>query len=173
MAELTARTDPLATLRSMIRTVLRPGGGPGRTGSGHPPSGRRSMTPEPAPRATAPAAMARPAFLGPAPSAEHVHGGPPPPSPGLALALAVRQELTRPGSVPARRQFELIMAEHDYYCEEGRSGPAGKPRRGWTPFLASVDPCPYRALAAGSWELATPIDPDHGPAMTDACRHRP
>lgn len=159
MAEMTARTDPWATFRSMIRTVLRPGGGPGRTGPRHPSAVHRSMASEPAPRATAPAAMARPAIHGSAPPAEHVHGGPPPPSPALALALAVRHELTRPGSVPARRQFELIMAEHDYYCEESRSGSSGAPRRGWTPFLASVDPCPYRTLAAGSWELATPIDP--------------
>jgi len=78
-------------------------------------------------------------------------------NPGLALAWAVREELTRPGSIPARRQFELIMAEHDNVGGLASRQPDG-PRRGWTPFLASVDPCPYRTLAAGSWELSTPTD---------------
>ncbi len=88
-------------------------------------------------------------------------GPPPKPNPGLALAQAVREELTRPGSVPPRRQFELIMAEHEH--GGGRtSGAPGGPHRGWTPFLASVDPCPYRTLAAGSWQLSTPTDTTTG-----------
>ena len=52
-------------------------------------------------------------------------------TPDLALAQAVREQLTRPGSVPVLN-------------------------RRWTPYLADVDPCPYREIADGSWQLTRP-----------------
>ena len=76
-------------------------------------------------------------------------------TPDLALAQAVREQLTRPGSVPAPRQFELIMAEKAFYSyPTGRHG--GVLNRRWTPYLADVDPCPYREIADGSWQLTRP-----------------
>ena len=78
-------------------------------------------------------------------------------TPALDLAQAVRQQLTWPGSVPAHQQFALIMAERAY--DEVRPGPPEGPRHGWTPFPTFVDPCPYREIAAGSWQLSAPTDP--------------
>lgn len=80
---------------------------------------------------------------------------PAPSTPALALAQAVREQLTRPGSVPAARQFELIMAERAF-----AANPTARPetvrRRRWTPYLSDVDPCPYRDICAGSWQLTSP-----------------
>jgi hypothetical protein len=47
------------------------------------------------------------------------------------------------------------MAETAFY-----SYPTGRPggvlNRRWTPYLADVDPCPYREIADGSWQLTRP-----------------
>lgn len=85
---------------------------------------------------------------------------PDPPGPARLLAEAVRLELTHPGSVPAARQFDLIMDDRATTDD----GPCPCPRDGgaWTPFRSAADPCPYRPLAAGPWDAAAPPDPGAG-----------
>lgn len=116
MTDLTARPDPWASWREMVRAARLPAG-----------ARRRAAT----------TGTARRAFR----SA--------PISPERLLAEAVRLELTHPGSVPAARQFELIMAD----LAAAGDGVGGRPAdgRAWTPFRSAADPCPYRPLAAGSW----------------------
>lgn len=78
-------------------------------------------------------------------------GDPYPTAPiGRVLADAVRRQLTHPGSVSPQRQLELYLA--DRAGTDPVSDPAGRQRREWTPFLAGMDPCPYRPLAEGSWD---------------------
>ena len=151
MAGITARPGPSAWWRAVVRTTLRPSEGVAPPAPLGPVAGHRWIW-------WASASLSGRAVPDRATSTGRPDGPPLPANPGLALAQAVREELTRPGSVPARRQFELIMAEHEH--GGGRTpGASGGPHRGWTPFLASVDPCPYRTLAAGSWLLSTPTVP--------------
>ncbi len=79
-------------------------------------------------------------------------------------------ELMHPGSVPAARQCDLIMADR-----AAAGGPrAGLPAGGWTPFRSAADPCPYRPLAAGSWNgpARPPLSP-WSPAPWWARPYRP
>lgn len=152
MAEMTARPQPWASVGAVLRAMVQSGRAH-RHGLRDPARGPRhpltTTTPESRNRYRTRPIDQRTARPGP-------------PSPGLALARAVRQELTRPGSVPAQRQFELIMAENDYYSRERPDAPFTATRPGWTPFLSAVDPCPYRALAEGSWALSRTGGPAGG-----------
>jgi hypothetical protein len=71
----------------------------------------------------------------------------------VALAAAVRQQLTRPGSVSPQRQLELILA--DRMAQDSDPGAMSRIRGGWTPFLVRADQCPYRPLADGAWPVSS------------------
>ena len=63
----------------------------------------------------------------------------------VALAAAVRQQLSKPGSVPTLRQLELILADRAVHDDDPGSG--APDRYNWSPFLVSFDANPYRPLA--------------------------
>jgi len=73
----------------------------------------------------------------------------------MALADAVRQQLSTPGSVPAHRQLELILADRAVHDDDPGTTAPGKYQ--WNPFLESFDANPYRPLACtdGAFANAT------------------
>lgn len=153
MAEMPARSHPRAHLGFVLRAILQPAGGAGLLGRHDPGPGLRRQ------RIMSPSRSGLRHRTAPI---DQRAGRSSLPSPGLALAMAVRQELATPGSVPAQRQFELNMAENDYYSGDCGFGRLATAHRGWTPFLTAVDPCPYRALADGSWALSRTAGPAGG-----------
>ncbi len=62
----------------------------------------------------------------------------------VALAAAVRQQLSRPGSVPPQRQLQLILADRAVHNDPGSAAPD---RYHWNPFRVSFDANPFRPLA--------------------------
>jgi hypothetical protein len=87
------------------------------------------------------------------PASPERHDGPARPIAQVALADAVRQQLTRPGSVPPHRQLQLIMADRAGY---GFDAGAIFPNYHWTPFLHNVDANPHRPLARNDCPPTTP-----------------
>ena len=63
----------------------------------------------------------------------------------VALAAAVRQQLSKPGSVPPQRQLQLILADR-LVRDDDPDSPVPD-RCHWSPFLESFDVNPYRPLA--------------------------
>jgi hypothetical protein len=70
----------------------------------------------------------------------------------MALADAVRQQLTKPGSIPPHRQLQLILDDSAAHCLPGSAIPAHT-RSGWTPFSVKVEPDPYRPIAEHRGQL--------------------
>jgi hypothetical protein len=63
----------------------------------------------------------------------------------VALAAAVRQQLSKPGSVPPQRQLQLIIA--DRLVRDDYPDTPVPDKCHWSPFLESFDVNPYRPLA--------------------------
>jgi hypothetical protein len=71
----------------------------------------------------------------------------------MALADAVRQQLTKPGSIPPQRQLQLILDDRAAHDLPG-SKPPVHTRSGWTPFSVKVESDPYRPIAENRGPLS-------------------
>jgi hypothetical protein len=72
----------------------------------------------------------------------------------VALAAAVRQQLSKPGSVPPQRQLQLILADRLVHGDDPDAPAPNKCH--WNPFLESFDANPYRPLAGSDYASVNP-----------------